>query len=102
MGWWIANKKGGIDVTKRPKGAGAILNASKVDAETNRMWGDAPADIVDDAIEEVSAAFFRALGRYPTAEEVVIGFSFSLATVDAKIRKIRKSGPPPVRRKSPR
>lgn len=52
------------------------------DAEGNSFrgdltWGDAPADIVDDAIIQIVDIFQRDVGRKPTKEELLAGFKFS-------------------------
>ena len=41
--------------------------------KTGLIWGDSPADIVDDAID---------IGREPTPEELRAGFAFSLNALD--------------------
>ena len=41
------------------------------------LWGDAPADHIDDALVKVIAAFRADLGRAPTVEELVAGMLFS-------------------------
>lgn len=45
-------------------------------------WGDTPADIVGDAIEQIKAAFVRDLDRLPTKAEVIAGLQFTTAVLD--------------------
>lgn len=40
-------------------------------------WGDRPADIIDEAIDDVIAAFKEDVGREPTKAELMAGFKFS-------------------------
>lgn len=50
------------------------------DAETDEemLWGDRPADIVDDALVEIKEAFVRDVERPPTKAEILAGLVFSL------------------------
>ena len=50
--------------------------------KTGLIWGDSPADIVDDAIDMVRAKFTEDIGREPTPEELRAGFAFSLNALD--------------------
>lgn len=50
--------------------------------DTGLIWGDGPADIVDDAIDTVIAKFTEDVGRPPTAEELRAGFAFSLNALE--------------------
>lgn len=43
----------------------------------NLVWGDAPADIMDDAISLIVKVFEQDVGRKPTAVELLAGFRFS-------------------------
>lgn len=63
MGWWRA----GAD--------GSSLHAE----ETGLVWGDGPADILDDAIGKIIAEFREAYGRKPTRAELEAGLKFSLS-----------------------
>jgi len=44
---------------------------------TEMLWGDAPADAMDDALEAIIAAFRRDVGRAPTLAELKAGLLFS-------------------------
>jgi len=44
------------------------------------VWGDTPADAMDDALELIIAAFRKDLGRAPTMEELKAGLLFSAQT----------------------
>jgi hypothetical protein len=63
MGWWRAGKDG------------SSLHAE----ETGLVWGDGPADIMDDAIEKIVAEFLRDYGRKPTQDELIAGLLFALS-----------------------
>jgi hypothetical protein len=41
-------------------------------------WGDIPADIIDNALDEIEKEFQRAWDRQATAEEIKAGLLFSL------------------------
>lgn len=41
-------------------------------------WGDAPADVLDDAVDEIIKIFERDVGRKPTKTELIAGMKFSL------------------------
>lgn len=49
---------------------------------TGMVWGDTPADVMGNAIDEVVDAFQRDLGRPPTKAELEAGFKFSLAVYE--------------------
>lgn len=42
------------------------------------IWGDSPADAMDDALEQINATFKREAGRSPTLGEIRAGLEFSL------------------------
>lgn len=46
------------------------------------VWGDSPADVMDNAVEKIIAAFQRDLGREPSKPEMISGLLFSLNTYD--------------------
>lgn len=46
------------------------------------VWGDQPADIVDDAIERAINVFQEDVGRLPTKEELREGLEFYLRVRD--------------------
>jgi len=60
MGWWNANDNGGM-----------------FGEDDEKVWGDGPADILDEAIERIVKEFEEDWGRRPTLEELQAGFRFS-------------------------
>lgn len=64
MGYWKSNEDG---------------SSFAIDSEL--IWGDAPADIMDDAIEKIIESFKKDLGRLPTLEELKSGLLFSADTI---------------------
>ena len=52
--------------------------ASLVMEDTGLVWGDQPADAMDDALDRIIAFFKRDVGRLPTEAEVKAGLMFSL------------------------
>lgn len=68
MGYWSQNEQG----------------ASFADAENGEdmIWGDQPADVVDDALNRIVAVFMQDVGRVPSVSEVRAGIEFSLARLD--------------------
>ena len=66
MGWWRAGKDG------------SSLHLE----ETGLVWGDGPADIMDDAIEAIVTQFREAYGRKPTRDELEAGLKFSLGAYE--------------------
>ncbi len=59
MGYWKQNEKGHS-------------------LQGEMIWGDAPADIMDLALQEIIAAFQRDKSRSPTEDEIKAGLLFSL------------------------
>jgi hypothetical protein len=66
MGWWRAGKDG----------------SSLHREETGLVWGDGPADIMDDAIDKIVAEFQRDYGRKPSRDELTAGLLFSLGAYE--------------------
>jgi hypothetical protein len=62
MGWWRAGEDG----------------SSMRAEETGLVWGDGPADILGNAIDEIAAEFREAYGRKPSRAELEAGLKFSL------------------------
>lgn len=64
MGYWEQSEEGysftGADRTPEPL-----------------IWGDQPADIVDDAIWQITAVFIKDVGRLPSKAEMMAGLTFS-------------------------
>lgn len=46
--------------------------------DLHMTWGDAPADIMGDALERIVGCFEGDLGRKPTQNEILAGLRFSL------------------------
>jgi len=59
MGWWSTGSSGGIEM-------GA-----------ENIWGDEPADILDQALIDINDVFMREWGRLPTTAELRAGFAFN-------------------------
>lgn len=66
MGYWNAERDG----------------SSLHDEPTGLIWGDHPADIMDEAISEIVATFRKDWNRNPTFEEMQGGFLFSMCARD--------------------
>ena len=64
MGYWNTNPDG----------------ASLLSEDTGMVWGDAPADILGEAIDQIIAVFIEDIGRKPTEAELVAGMKFSAGT----------------------
>ncbi len=64
MGWWETS----------PSGASFTRNDGP-----EMLWGDGPADILDDAIDAIVKEFERSLERRPTRAEIEAGLRFSLS-----------------------
>jgi hypothetical protein len=58
MGWWSTGNSGGIE-------------------QSENIWGDEPADILDQAIIDINDAFMKEWGRLPTTAEWRAGFAFN-------------------------
>lgn len=73
MGYWATNAEG---------------HSFTDDESGEMMWGDAPADAMDDALEEIIKAFRADLGRAPSLGELKAGLLFSAqAALDAEQKK---------------
>ena len=63
MGWWEQNEQG----------------RSFAQAETEIMvWGDGPADIIDNAVDSIDKEFMSTYGRKATKAELLACLSFSV------------------------
>ncbi|KKK64055.1 hypothetical protein LCGC14_2988060 [marine sediment metagenome] len=62
MGYWNQTEEG----------------CSLVKDGTGLIWGDQPADAMDDALEKIIDHFRRDWERLPTKEEIMAGLLFSL------------------------
>jgi hypothetical protein len=76
MGYWSTNSQGHSFVEPHIEGG-------------DMMWGDAPADAMDDALTEIIAAFRSDLGRAPSLEELKAGLLFSAQSALDEDRKRR-------------
>lgn len=63
MGYWDQNEEGNSFAT--------------ADSGEEMLWGDQPADIIGNALDEVKWVFIKDLGRLPTLKEVMAGITFS-------------------------
>lgn len=52
------------------------------DPDNQLIWGDEPADIVDDAIWQITIAFARDVGRMPSKKEIIAGIKFTTNALD--------------------
>jgi hypothetical protein len=67
MGWWTQNKQG---------------HSFAINEDVEMYWGDAAADIMDNAIDEIVQQFELNWGRRPTKDEMRAGLEFSLGGSD--------------------
>lgn len=75
MGYWSTNSQGHSFVEPHIEGG-------------DMMWGDAPADAMDDALVTIIAAFRSDLGRAPSLEELKAGLLFSAqSALDSEKKK---------------
>ena len=65
MGWWDANPRGGLAID-----------------DTGIVWGDGPADILDNAIDAINREFKEVWGRSVTLAELKAGFAFSTSILE--------------------
>lgn len=62
--WWEQSEEGNPD--------------QGVDREPEPlMWGETPADIIDDAIWQIQAVYLKDLGRLPSFGEIMAGLTYS-------------------------
>ena len=66
MGYWSQNKQGHSFATD----------------DGEMIWGDGPADHIDDGIAQAIFRFTEDVGRPPTFAELKAGLSFSLGGLD--------------------
>ena len=63
----------------------SAADGSSLQAEdTGIIWGDQPADILDDAIDAIVSKFTEDVGRVPTRAEMEAGWLFSISTYEDK------------------
>ncbi len=68
MGYWDTNEQG--------------HSFEKSEGGEELLWGDQPADIIDNAIWEIKVAFLRDIGRLPSVTEILSGIKFSTNVLD--------------------
>jgi hypothetical protein len=69
MGYWEQNEQG-------------HSFAERDDADKEPLiWGDQPADAVDNAIQQIVAVFVKDIGRLPSRAEMMAGLTFSTAVL---------------------
>lgn len=66
MGYWSTDAEGHSFATHDPE----------------LVWGDSPADIMDDALAQIVKVFKQDVGREPSKAEVIAGVKFSLGGLD--------------------
>lgn len=64
MGWWTQNEHG--------------HSFAHAEGDEELLWGDGPADILDDAIAKIAKEFEGIENRRPTKAEMRAGLEFSL------------------------
>lgn len=60
MGWWNANELGSMEL----------------DNDSQRiigLWGDEPADLIENALDDIIRSFYRDHGRAPSISEISAG-----------------------------
>jgi hypothetical protein len=82
MGFWDQNEKG-ASFTKAFDG-------------TDMIWGDGPADIVEEMLPRIVREFEEGVGRKPSKAEIIAGIMFSIADGDlpdhAPLREKKSEG----------
>ena len=67
MGWWTQDEEGR-----------SFAHAKKEEL----LWGDGPADIMDNALAAIKKEFEAEKGRKPTKAELLAGLKFSLGGME--------------------
>jgi nitrogenase molybdenum-iron protein alpha/beta subunit len=70
MGYW------------RMQGSHSILFREVPEEEVTGVWGDAPADIIGDAVDRIIETFQDEFGRMPTKTELQNGLLFTIQVMD--------------------
>lgn len=71
MGWWKAH----------PENA-TLAELSPGFEDTETLWGDGPADIMDTAIDGIREEFRKHMGREPMVSELLAGVRFYTNVLD--------------------
>lgn len=89
MGWWSLDvETGGIKASDKP-GLVNVVRDSTPQPESDLVWGDGPADIVDEWMKngfqklynDLNKEFIEDMGREMTAIEFLSGLAFSLPSL---------------------
>lgn len=89
MGWWPLDiETGGIKASDKP-GLVNVVRDSTPQPESDLVWGDGPADIVDEWMKkgfkalynDLNKEFIEDMGREMTAIEFLSGLAFSLPSL---------------------
>ncbi|SUA31614.1 Uncharacterised protein [Mycolicibacterium fortuitum] len=70
MGWWNTTAEG-----------------ASFAFDSELMWGDGPADVMDNALRKIVEEFREAWNRPPTMEELTAGLRFSAPTLLAETQE---------------
>lgn len=70
MGWWEQSAEGE-----------SLMNTD-LPQEQKLLWGDGPADVIDNALTKVKVEFLRNVGRMPSKAEIIAGIAFSTRVLD--------------------
>ncbi len=73
MGWWTQDEEGHSFAHAEGK---------------EMMWGDAVADIMDEALDQIIQHYERFLNRRPTKSEIMAGLKFSTNTLDENMNEL--------------
>lgn len=72
MGWWQQDVAGNSFADNVPN--------------PEYLWGDGPADIVDDALDKIKREFHESVERKPFLGELLAGFLFSMGALDRDVQ----------------
>lgn len=67
MGYWSTNEQG--------------RSFTEADNGEELVWGDQPADVLDEAIQKIKALFLHDVGRLPSVAEMRAGVEFSFGVI---------------------
>lgn len=79
MGWWRIKdvESGGIDFDASSQLGKQLANAIPGEDDPNTLFnGDGPADVMQEALAEISALYEQAWGRPAKKEELTACFNF--------------------------
>ena len=78
MGWWVSNTNGGIDFDAKADDGDMVNHFPGLDDPNMPLWGDEPADIMGEAIAQISALWVSRWGRLPSVDEIQRGIRFTV------------------------